>query len=216
MNTWTDRAKQRIRDLNILHREIAESLRVSRASVTHYLSGRREPSLDQLIELATLLKTTPSWLQFGIDSPSDLCSNDSNVKPVVPMSSYVPVITWSDASQWKKIAKDYQPQEAEWIPYAGHPIPDAFALRIKGDSMEALQGTSFVENTYVIIAPHRVPKDQDFVITQLKNAEEAILRQLTFEGEQRFLKPLNPRYLVTKMKAGVKICGVVCQSLQKF
>jgi SOS-response transcriptional repressor LexA len=216
MNIWTTRARQRMKELKITHKVVAECLRVSRASVTHFLSGRREPSLDQLVELATILKTTPAWLQFGIDAPGNFDSNASNVKPIAPLSSYLPVIPWSDAGQWQKLAKDYQSTESEWIPYAGDPIPDAFALRIKGDSMAALQGTSFIENTYVIVAPHRVPKDQDFVVVQLKNTKEALLRQLAFEGNQRLLKPLNPRYLVMKMKAGVTICGVVCQSLQKF
>jgi SOS-response transcriptional repressor LexA len=40
-------------------------------------------------------------------------------------------------------------------------------------------------------------------------AEEAIFKQLEFDGEQYFLKPLNPRYPTMLMPADAKIAGVV-------
>ena len=216
MNEWINRAKQRMKELKLTHQEVADHLGVVRASVTHYLSGRREPSLNQLIEWATLLKTTPSWLQFGIDNPA-AALKDSNFNPTPPTSSYLPVISWPDASRWEQLADKHQKsKDTKWIPYAGNTINNAFALQIQGDSMEALHGISFIENSYIIVAPHRIAKHEDFVIVQLKNKETTLLRQLILEGKKQILKPLNPRYSMIEMKRSIAIYGVVCQAFQTF
>jgi SOS-response transcriptional repressor LexA len=217
MNTWITRAKQRMKALKITHLELSKHLGVSRAAVTHYLNGNREPSLNQLIEWAAILKTAPEWLQFGVEAPSTTTLQGTHFKPAPPTSLYLPVISWAQAGQWKKLAKNYQPDKnAAWIPYAGDPIEEAFALQIRGDGMEALNGISFVEQSFIIVAPHRMVHPEDFVLIRIKNEEEVILRQLVVGGKQRLLKPLNPRYPMIEMKAGITLCGVVCQTLQKF
>jgi SOS-response transcriptional repressor LexA len=217
MNTWTIRAKRRMKELKITHLEMSQHLGISRPSITHYLSGRREPSLKQLIEWAAILKTAPEWLQFGVETPGTTTLQGTNFKPAPPVSSYLPVISWAQAIQWKTLAKKYQPsKQAEWIPYAGDPIPDAFALQVRGDSMEALSGTSFPEHSFIIVAPQRIAQHEDFVIVRIKNEEEAILRQFIIEGKQQLLKALNPRYPIIEMKGGITLCGVVCQTLQRF
>jgi SOS-response transcriptional repressor LexA len=213
MNAWTNRAKQRMKELKLTHQDIADRLEVSRASITHYLSGRREPSLNQLIEWSAILKTSPAWLQFGVETSQVDLPNDKNIKPAAPLAVHLPVISWLDASQWEQLKEDYRPSnETEWIPYAGSPIEGAFALKIRGDSMQALYGVSFIENSYIIVAPHRMAQHEDFVLICLKNEEEALLRQLILEGKKQFFKPLNPRYPIIEMKAGIRLCGVVCQA----
>ena len=55
---WYDRAKARMEELEITQQKLADKLGMTRGGVGHYLSGRREPSLDDLIIIAKELRMT--------------------------------------------------------------------------------------------------------------------------------------------------------------
>ncbi len=65
---------------------------------------------------------------------------------------------------------------------------EPYALRVLGDSMEP----EFPEGCVVIVDPGHVPRDGSYVIVEF--AGDVFFRQMAFEGERRFLRPLNPRY----------------------
>jgi len=65
---------------------------------------------------------------------------------------------------------------------------EPYALRVVGDSMEP----EFADGSVVIIDPGYAPRDGSYVIVEF--AGDVFFRQLVFDGERRFLKPLNPKY----------------------
>jgi len=65
---------------------------------------------------------------------------------------------------------------------------EPYALRVLGDSMEP----EFADGCVVIIDPGYLPHDGSYVIVEY--AGDVFFRQLVFDGERRFLKPLNPKY----------------------
>ncbi len=65
---------------------------------------------------------------------------------------------------------------------------EPYALRVLGDSMEP----EFADGCVIIIDPGCVPRDDAYVIVEF--AGDVFFRQLVFDGERRFLKPLNPKY----------------------
>ena len=65
---------------------------------------------------------------------------------------------------------------------------EPYALRVVGDSMEP----EFADGCVVIIDPGCAPRDGSYVVVEF--AGDVFFRQLVFDGERRFLKPLNPKY----------------------
>ncbi len=63
--SWLDRAKQLINKHGVSHESIAEDLGCTRGAVSHYLNGRRKPSLLQIEKIAQSLNVEPCWLMFG-------------------------------------------------------------------------------------------------------------------------------------------------------
>jgi len=62
---WYDRAKGRMADLGLNQADLESVLGVSRAGVSHYLTGRRDPSPKQLIDLARRLDVSLDTLLIG-------------------------------------------------------------------------------------------------------------------------------------------------------
>jgi len=65
---------------------------------------------------------------------------------------------------------------------------EPYALRVLGDSMEP----EFPDGCVVIVDPGHPPRDGAYVIVEF--AGDVFFRQIVFDGERRFLKPLNPKY----------------------
>lgn len=61
----------------------------------------------------------------------------SNISPGPPNQKKIPVISWVQAGGWSDVVDQYQPGYAEeWIDTAATNHPNAFALTVRGDSME--------------------------------------------------------------------------------
>ncbi|MFT7338140.1 MAG: phage repressor protein C with HTH and peptisase S24 domain [Marinobacter maritimus] len=71
MEKWFDRVRTLMRDRKVTQEDLKKPLGVgTRGAVGHYLSGRREPSLDQLESLASYFKTDLGWMISGEPSKS--------------------------------------------------------------------------------------------------------------------------------------------------
>lgn len=82
---------------------------------------------------------------------------------------------------------------------------EPYALRVLGDSMEP----EFADGCVVIVDPGQVPRDGAYVIVEF--AGDVFFRQLVFEGERRFLKPLNAKYGSFELTPPYTIRGAVVQ-----
>jgi len=84
---------------------------------------------------------------------------------------------------------------------------EPYALRVLGDSMEP----EFADGCVVIIDPGHAPRDGSYVVVEF--AGDVFFRQLVFEGERRFLKPLNPKYGGFELTPPYTIRGGVVQQV---
>lgn len=84
---------------------------------------------------------------------------------------------------------------------------EPYALRVLGDSMEP----EFAEGCVIIVDPGHVARDGSYVIVEF--AGDVFFRQLVFDGERRFLKPLNPKYGAFELVAPYAIRGGVVQQV---
>ena len=86
---------------------------------------------------------------------------------------------------------------------------EPYALRVLGDSMEP----EFADGCVVIVDPGCSPRDGSYVVVEF--AGDVFFRQLVFDGERRFLKPLNPKYGGFELTPPYTIRGGVVQQRGK-
>lgn len=82
---------------------------------------------------------------------------------------------------------------------------EPYALRVTGDSMEP----EFADGCVVIVDPGYAPRDGSYVIVEF--AGDVFFRRIVFEGERRFLRPLNPKYGGFELTPPYTIRGGVVQ-----
>ena len=82
---------------------------------------------------------------------------------------------------------------------------EPYALRVLGDSMEP----EFADGCVIIIDPGYAPRDGSYVVVEF--AGDVFFRQLGFDGERKFLKPLNPKYGGFELTPPYTIRGGVVQ-----
>ena len=80
-----------------------------------------------------------------------------------------------------------------------------FALQVQGDSMEP----EFPDKAIIVIDPGYPVENGLYIACDYRG--ETVLRQMIIDGEQRFLKPVNPAYPTVEVSAPLKIHGVVVQ-----
>ena len=92
----------------------------------------------------------------------------------------------------------------DWIPTGATVGARAFALRVKGDSMEPL----IPEGSIVIVDPEVEPVNGSIVVARFEEAQEATIKKLIIDGDERWLKPLNPAYTARRIDGECQLVGV--------
>lgn len=123
----------------------------------------------------------------------------------------VPVLSWVQAGAMCSSPAGSALQEPEnWIIAPRKDISkSAYALQVRGDSMQSLSGMSFPDGCHIIVDPEKVPEHRSYVIAMTRDTEESTFKQLMKDGNKFFLKPLNPQYPVISATDDMLICGVV-------
>ena len=151
------------------------------------LAGRLERAMDK----------PPGWMD-RLPEPDD---------GSIPWSlgGAYPLISWVQAGDWT----DSRPSSPEPEAYLHCPVqtgPDAFALRVTGQSMEP----RFLDGDYIFVDPDADPRSGRFVVVRRRDNDTATFKQLVEEEGRRYLKALNPEWPERILEAhDAVICGVV-------
>lgn len=190
----------------IVQADLVRMLGKNRATVSKWWNGDIVPGLKNMIAIADLFKCRIEWLRDGTGPVYiDERNEPPNISPGPPILKKIPVISWVQAGEWSEVVDQFQPGYAEeWIDTTATNHPNAFALVVRGDSMEP----EFTDGDVITVDPGREAISGSYIIA--KNGDEATFKQLVIDGSSVFLKPLNPRYPIKDM-TGVefRIIGVV-------
>lgn len=212
MNTWAERVRTRMKELDLTQEDLANKLGVTRGAVTHYLAGRRVPPLRQFQKLAAILKVDPAWLQFGTTNvPNPLAkkaprisNNEESIRHAIP------ILSWEQIAELTDVTKIKGEEIKKSVPHFYSDNSRWYALQIKGDSMAAPLGhKSFHEGDIIIVDPDQTVKHGGFVIALLPRAKEVTFKQYVVDGGVRYLKPLNPQYPLIQINESTHMCGVI-------
>lgn len=72
--TWRDRARRLMRERRLTQEALAEKLGMTQGGLQHWLAGTRQPTLDQLNEIAHQLGVPAAHLICGLDA-DDIASD---------------------------------------------------------------------------------------------------------------------------------------------
>ena len=113
-----------------------------------------------------------------------------NVTPGPQLLGKVPLISFVQAGGWTEVQDPFQPGYAEkWLDTIKPTGPNAFALRIVGNSMEP----KFREGEIILVDPSKRVESGDFCVAKINN-DEATFKQFFQDGGKVFLRPLNDAY----------------------
>lgn len=174
------------------------------ASVNSGTGNPRGMRSDSCRRIETMMHKPKGWM----DAPNDTIRPDHNVSPLVKQRPPVPLISWVQAGAWTEIVDNFAPGDAEsWWPCPSTHGPNAFALRVRGVSMEP----KFKDGSIIFVDPDRQADHGSNVVVRLDDEKEATFKQLVIEGDRRFLRPLNPSWpeQLIPINGNATICGVV-------
>jgi len=213
----------RVQNLELLITEAGSAAKLARIVGTNssYLSQVRNqmPTRkgtprgvgDDLAEKLELGMGKPAgWMDEPHEdhSSSSTDSSEMNASTGPDIHGLRPLISWVQAGEWSEISEGFVPQYGmELLPCPVKCSPDSFVLRVRGLSMEP----KFHEGDLIFVDPHAAAIHGKYVVVRLDDSNEATFKQLIVEGDQKYLKALNPDWpnRIIEVNAAATICGVV-------
>jgi SOS-response transcriptional repressor LexA len=174
---------------NINAAQLARETDLPQQTIQRIVSGTSaKPHLSSLIPLSTFFGVSVEALRKG---DIDLSLDSSEITE----AKSIPLIRWEDLSLDLSDSNAYVAEKKIVVDQV---IPgDAFAISMKDSSMEPY----FPNNALLILDPNKEAVDRSFVLVKFKNTNEVIFRQLLEDGQNNYLKPLNPDFNAFQMRA---------------
>ena len=156
------------------------------------------------------------WLDqdhFDIQETSGIYS----ANPLRRSSFQLPCISWSEAEQWLRNPEEFTTKTFPNSLITNLPVsPQAFAVKVEGDMMEAPSGNSFPHGCTIVADTDQSARNGAYVLAKITNENSLMFRQLVVDGSKRYLKPLNPRYPVIELTPQGTICAIIKLMLMEF
>lgn len=218
MKTMSDRIRERRKELKLTQQALAEMTGVSRVTVTGWESDGYQPNGVNIIALCEALNCDPAWLVAGVGE----AGTPQQPKHRIPTQvKEIPLISWVQAGTWTETAPGARKDEAEeWIYTTATVSDEAFALRVRGDSMTNSTGPlSIPEGSIVVVDPHINDISSingKMVVAYIDGGIEATLKKFVDDWPNRYLVPLNPNYKPIECTERCRIVGQVKQVITNF
>lgn len=188
--------------LKLTQQQLADDSGLAQSDISKIERGKIKRT-TAVPALARALRCNPNWLDTGDGEPE--WDNSPNTSEGPAVQGDVPLISWVQAGHWGDVVDNLQPGEAEeWITTTARVSKSAFALRIKGDSM----APKVPDGSIVIFEPGRNFQHGSLVLAKRTGDQQATFKQLWYDGETAWLKPLNDRYPMIEMPPDTRIIAV--------
>lgn len=206
LETIGNRIRKRRKELKITQKDLSKSMSgVTDAAISQWESDVTSPSAKNLFDLSLALECDFAWLLNG--------GAESNVVPAKLNLRKVPLISYVQAGLWTESCELRDSTGFEYVMASSELSDRAFALKIKGDSMEP----EFKEGDVVVIDPNVIPLPGEFVVA-MNGEEEATFKKYRELGHDEYerlqfeLIPLNPDYTtMSSLKQQIRIVGTMVE-----
>lgn len=217
METWNQRLVRARLAAGLQPVDVAKRVGVKQPSYSAWESGETK-SLKAVNQyrLCKELGITEEWLMYGrepmrrADARQEATPGpwEVGMASEVPIRGKVPLISFTQAGNWADVVDPYQPGVSDkWVPTTARVGARAYALRVRGDSMEP----EITDGSVIIVDPDRDPENGQVVVVRQNHDSEATVKRLVIDGGHRYLRPDNPRYPILQMADDAVFCGVAVQ-----
>jgi transcriptional regulator with XRE-family HTH domain len=175
----------------------------TQSRISNYELGKREPSLDDILRMATILRVDPSWLLFDRATPDAQLPRmstggdgaNSREKDGVSIPLYqgvlCPVLTTEQLDRF--FEEPGGMQVGEWLPCPVEHGTGTVCLKVEGQANHYPDDRrSLAEGEIVYVDPDVAPQSGRMVVVNVGGA--VLIRLLTIEGGRKRLATLNPRW----------------------
>lgn len=203
--SFAERVKSRRIELKLTQARLAELSDMAQQSLQKIESGKTLQS-KKLINIAKALNCTPEYLLFGTTPtrPSILefageavdaikaglgtpKNNIENITPTITPKNSLPLISWVQAGNWSEIGELHH-SDIEHYLCPVNCSERSFVLKVQGASMLP----KFKQGDHIFIDPDAQVENGSYVVARLEDENQATFKQLIIEGEEKFLKAVNP------------------------
>lgn len=172
--------------------------------------GGSMPSVAIAAALAAALDTT-------VDALLEESANPGGSIAPAESAKRVPVVPWDMAVEWALNPDPKRlPNGTPWILPPENPPGALFALVVPDDSMHAMSGPAFPLGSTIFINPRRQAEPNDFVVGYSSSPANLTFKRLIQNGEQRYLRALNPQFPMEQIDGGFTTVGVVSAMAMAF
>jgi len=213
MSRIGEKIKEIREKLGLTQQQFAQKVNVSPTYITKIEKNKvGPPSLYFIQKMATAFNLDRNELErLWTQDKADYITIKEHIPihkvPVLNSISAGELLEWTD--------KEYPPGWAEeWIEVdSGVTDPNAFALRVHGDSMEP----EFHEGEYVIVSPNAQWESGDYVVVANSNNEKA-LKKIKVNKDHIVLISLNPKYepIILGKDENPRVIGKVIRKVKKY
>lgn len=201
--------------------KLADKTGIGQTTIGRIRRGEVNATADNLKTIANAFGVPVSFLY---DEPENLLypggiqkfhgDLDENVIDGPDIRGKLPLISWVQAGEWSEIVDNFAPGDAEdWIPCPFNHGPNAFILRVVGESMFDPTGPkSYADGEYIAVDPSKDPVNKSMVVVRLDHEDRATFKQLLIEEDgTMMLKAINPNWpkRIFPMPPNSRISGVV-------
>lgn len=215
VKTLGDRIREARKKKGWTQEDLAKAAGATQSAIGNVESdARRNPRI--LLGVAAALGRRPQWL-LNEDGP-EFDDGQANVVAAPSRTHRIPVVSWVAAGAWTEATDPYEPGAAyRWEDVDETIGKAAFALEVRGDSMENIGGrVSFPDGCLIYVDPTRKPKSGDFVVVRNNDSNEAFFKQYVVDAGIKKLRPLNDQYgRAQQVGAGTVMVGVVVLKIEK-
>lgn len=166
--------------------ELARLSGVDRGNLSKIEAGSAGASVETLAKLAAALKVPLAYL----------VKEDTNVSEVQESTRRIRILDWNRVGTWAATGSGSPGEEmTEYVLFNISASSEAFALRVRGDSMEP----EFRQGDIIVVDPLRKPRPGSFVVAQDAKGECTFKQYrdlgLDERGQSIYeLRPLNHLY----------------------
>lgn len=205
---WYDIAKQRIDALGLNQDKLAEHIGVTKGAVSHWLNGRRNPSLQEIGAIFNYLGITEA--SFNADGTFSVGESSAKYEPASSQYEY-PLFAHVQAGPFSEVSNYTASDAKAWVATTKKASENAFWLEVKGHSMTAPQGVrpSFPEGMLILVDPAETVESGDFCVASANADSEATFKKYELDGGVSYLVPLNPAYRILDCDHSIRIIGKV-------
>lgn len=209
MDKWIELVKAKMKELHITQVVLAERLGMSQGGVGHWLTKRRQPSVDDMNRVLQELGLEFLEVAMVIREP-----DTSTEEGLALAQKYNPYFRYP-VSEWHQVGH-VREGEVRYELTDYHAQGEAFWLLVMGDAMTAPSGLSIPEGMSILVDPAIEAVPGKLVVAYLPGSSDATFRKLIEESGQRYLVPLNPTYPKSLYTEQCRMIGVVVQATIRF